>query len=259
MERWSLDGVLNIYSDLTGEDCHAIAQAAAASKQGLRQIQFARRFPVGRDTLVHLNNIIVREYPFATLRETINGYGAFNNLEFLRWLPDLKKLVIDLIQPASLQPVVDYTRLEDLFLDGRSVSLTSLAGASALTHFVGNAKLSAVEAIATFSNLSTLALSKQRLNNLDFLRPVSQLTSLTLWQGKIKDLAALPSIGRIEQLKFVNVAELSPEQLSPLNEMPFLKRLILYDQLGVRDISWLTNPNVAVEINGRALNALRSE
>jgi len=48
MEKWNLDGVLNIYADLSRDDCTAIAEAVAASKYGLRQIQFARRRPVSR-------------------------------------------------------------------------------------------------------------------------------------------------------------------------------------------------------------------
>lgn len=250
MEKWNLDGVLNIYADLGREDCTAIAEAVAASKYGLRQIQFARRFPVSRNTLVYINDILLSKCPFAPLKETLNGYGAFDNLDFLQWLPDLKKLGIDLIKPASLRPIVAYTRLEDLFLDGRSVSLSSLAGASALTHFVGHDKLRDVETIATFSNLTSLALSKQRLANLDFLLPVSELKSMTLWQGKIQDLAALPRIGKIEQIKFVNVANLSPEQLTPLNEMPFLQRVTFHEQHLVKNTSWLIKPGVIVELNG---------
>lgn len=250
MEKWNLDGVLNIYADLSREDCMAIAEAIDASKYGLRQLQFARRFPVSRNTLVHINDTLLSKCPLTPLRETINGYGAFDNLDFLQWLPDLKKLVVDLIQPASLRPIVNFTRLEDLFLDGRSVSLSSLAAASSITHFMGNDKLRDVEAIGTFSNLTSLALSKQRLTNLDFLLPVSELKTLTLWQGKLQDLAALPKIGKLEQAKFMNIANLSPEQLWPLNEMPFLQRVSFYDQHLIKNINWLTNPAVIVEING---------
>lgn len=250
MEKWNLDGVLNIYDDFSQADCMAIAKAIDASKYGLRQIQFARRFPVSRDTLVHINDVLLRKCPLTPLRETLNGYGAFDDLDFLQWLPDLKKLVVDLIRPASLRPIVEFTKIEDLFLDGRSVSLSSLAGASALTHFVGHDKLRDVEAIGTFSNLTSLALSKQRLINLDFLLPVSELKTLTLWQGKIQDLTALPRIGKVEEIKFVNVANLSPQQLGPLNDMPFLQHVIFYEQHLIKNRSWLTNPAVTVEING---------
>ncbi|OON68527.1 hypothetical protein [Hymenobacter sp. CRA2] len=250
MEKWNLNGVLNIYADLSQEDCTTIARAVDASPYGLRQIQFARRFPVSRYTLEHVNNVLLRKSPLTPLKETINGFGAFDDLTFLQWLPDLRKLVVDLLQPASLRPIVDYTNLEDLFLDGHSVSLSSLAGAHTLTHFKGNDKLRDVGAIGTFSNLASLALSKQRLANFDFLLPVSELKTLTLWQGKIQDLTALPGVGKLEQVKFVNVANLSPEQLLPLNDMPFLQHVSFYDQHLIKNSNWLTNPAVTVEING---------
>jgi hypothetical protein len=252
MKKWELAGgtVLNIYADLSKADCQAILQALDESVYGLRQIQFGFRFTVSPHTLVNINDIILASWPLTPLREVLNGYGAFDTLDFLEWLPDLKKLVIDLIRPTSLRPLVAHTKVEDLFLDGSSVSLASLAGTSSLTHFVGNSKLRDLDAIATFSALESLALSRQLLKNVNFLLPLAALTSLTLWKGSVRDLTALAALKRLTEIRFVEVQNLRPEHLQPLNAMPWLQRITFYGQPQLNDLKWLTNTQVSVNIDG---------
>jgi hypothetical protein len=252
MKKWELAGgtILNIYADLSKVDCQAIMQAIDESAYGLRQIQFGFRFTVSQHTLVNINDIILASWPLTPLKEVLNGYGAFDTLDFLEWLPDLKKLVIDLIRPTSLHPLVAHTKVEDLFLDGSSVSLASLAGANSLIHFVGNSKLRDIDAIATFSALESLALSRQLLKNVNFLLPLAALTSLTLWKGSVKDLTALSALERLTEIRFVEVQNLLPEHLQPLNAMPWLKRVTFYGQPQIKDLKWLTNTQVIVNIDG---------
>jgi hypothetical protein len=89
-DAWALTtgGVLNIYDDLSEADEDTL------DEQDFVLVQFARRFAVRAPTLEVVNRLLEAR-PDAALRLVLNGYGAFDDLDFLARLPYLRTVAID--------------------------------------------------------------------------------------------------------------------------------------------------------------------
>ncbi|MBL0019937.1 MAG: hypothetical protein IPP17_26800 [Bacteroidetes bacterium] len=82
--HWTLNrgGILNIYGNLEYDDIARITGHPIP----IKLIQFVRQFQVNEQTLRLLNEKYFIMTKSTRFRETFNGYGAFNDLQFLKYL-----------------------------------------------------------------------------------------------------------------------------------------------------------------------------
>src|SRR5438552_12035562 len=79
---WMLEGgVLNIFGNISGAE----AKRIAAHTQ-VELMQFARKFQVSVDTLRALDQHVLAKHRTCSLRLTLNGLGAFDDLAFIEHL-----------------------------------------------------------------------------------------------------------------------------------------------------------------------------
>jgi hypothetical protein len=243
-DNFTLDfgGVLNIYNDLTESDCKSIQ-----SKNKLRQIQFARSFSVADNTFGLINSYFLTSDIIPTLRFTLNGYGAVNDLKCLSKLSNVKSLTVDMFKNNQLDKINQFTRLTKLGLGG-SISIKQIAEQKELEEIFLFEKLKDIEVIGSMTNLKKITFSKMTLKNLDFLTNLTNLKELHFMLGSATNYAKLPDIGKIEKLSFTLVRRLTIEHLLPINNMKFLKELKFDTQAHLTDIDWLTNKAIKTEV-----------
>jgi len=251
-ESWALttSGVLNVYGDLPSSDVQRIAGLRVA------QIQFARRFPVSERTLRLINDHILAGQPGAHLRETLNGFGAFDDLGFLEHLPLLRSLGVNAFHDLDVSPIRKHVALEALGIGGHRISLQPIRGYESLTSFGLGEKVKDLGSVSTFQNLRSISIMSQSLPTLAFLRPLGKLTSLSFGLGGTRNFRELTDLGCLEELSLWRTLKLESEHLHPLNGVRNLHRLHLHELPRIRSLDWLTNPTVrTVEIE--AMRGLR--
>lgn len=238
----TIGGVLNIYYDLTNEECELILSA-----QRFNQIQFAGD-KLNDKTLHHINEILLPSRKDICLRVVINGHGAFNDLDFLSKLPNLKNLTVDLFKSNEVDKINKYLTLEELAIGTHRVSLKPIIQQTSLKKLFVFAKPKDIEVIGQMPWLENLTFSMQTLKSLDFLLPLINLKELHFKLGGTKNLFDLPKIGKIEKLSFLWVRQLMIENLLPINEMKYLKELSFDTQAHLTDLDWLKDRSIKTEI-----------
>lgn len=235
-------GVLNIYNDLTETDCKSIL-----STNKLRQIQFAKSFNVSDKTFELINHYLLTASKNPTLRFTLNGYDAVNDLTCLSKLSNIKSLTVDMFKNNQLDKINQFTRLTKLGLGG-SISIKQITEQKELEELFLFEKLKDIEAISSMTNLKKITFSKMTLKNLDFLTNLTNLKELHFMLGSTTNYDKLPDIGKIEKLSFTWVRQLTIEHLLPINKMKFLKELTFDTQAHLTDLDWLTNKTIKTEL-----------
>lgn len=238
----TVGGVLNICGDLTDEDCDLIIQSSI-----LRQIQFARG-KVNNSTLKRINHHFLSTGGNIGLRVDINGMGAFTNLDFLAFLPDLKKLTVYLVNDNEIGKINDYLQLEELGLLTEKLSIKEVARHKSLKRLFIGEKPKDIDVVAQMPWLESLTFSKQTLKSLDFLQPLKNLKELHFMLGGTKNLTALPMLGVIEKLSFMMVRQLMMTDLLPINQMKHLKDLKFDGQPHLTDLDWLDDKSIKTKI-----------
>ena len=238
----TIGGVLNIYNDLTEEDCELILNA-----RRINQIQFAGG-KLNDKTLKLINEKLLPSRQGICLYVTINGFGAFDNLDFLKKLPNLRNLTADLFKNDEVNKINKYLELETLAIGTYGVSLKPIVQQTSLKTLSVFEKPKDVEIIREMPWLESLTFSKQTLKDLEFLTPLVLLKELHFMLGGTKNLAALPKIGIIEKLSFIWVRQLMIENLLPINEMKFLKELSFDTQTHLTDLNWLQDKSIKTEV-----------
>lgn len=242
----ALNGVLNIYYNLTDADCDLIIE-----QNILRQIQFARKEKFHDTTLKLINERLLPTKSNIFLSETLNGYGAFNNLNFLAHLPNLKCLHIALLTSSKeIEKINRYLNLHELVIGTYKTSLKGIEQQINLQKLSIFDKPKDVEIAGQMSWLECLSFSGQTLNDLNFITPLTNLKELGFFGGKIKDLLALPEIGKIEKLYFTRVGHLTIQHLQSINDMKYLKELSFSDQPQLTDLTWLQNKSIKIRVEG---------
>jgi len=237
-----ISGVLNIYNDLSSEEVDLIAKT-----NKIRQIQFSGN-RVSNSTLILINEKLLPLAPYINLHVILNGNGAFNTLDFLSYLPQLKHLNVDLFRNDEIDKINQYLTLESLAIGAYSISIKKIAVHGSLRKLFIYKKPKDIEIVGKMDWLENLTFSGQTLKSLDFLLPLKQLTELRFMIGGTKTLASLPAIGRIEKLSFIAVRQLTIENLLPINEMQYLKYLFFDAQPHLTDLHWLKNKSIKTEV-----------
>lgn len=238
----TVNGILNIYYDLTLPDCELILGA-----ERFNQIQFANGRLNGA-TLKLINEVLLPSSNNICLRIVLNGHGSFNDLDFLSELPNLKNLTVDLFKNDELDKINEYLKLETLAIGTDGISLKPITRQTSLKKLFVFGKPKDIEIIGEMPWLEGLSFSMQTLKNLDFLLPLIDLKELHFILGGTKNLLALPGIGKIERLSFLRVRQLMIENLLPINDMKFLKELSFDTQVHLTDLDWLYDKSIKTKV-----------
>jgi hypothetical protein len=238
----TIGGVLNIYNDLNNKDCDLITGA-----ERFNQIQFAGN-KLGDETLKHINETLLPSRQNISLRIAVNGNDAFDSLDFLSKLPNLKNLTADLLKTNEVEKINKYLNLNVLTIGVYKESLKPILQQAALTNLFVFGQPKDMEIVGQMPWLENLTFSMQTLKSLDFLNPLGNLKELHFKLGGTKNLSNLSNIGKIEKLSFTRVRQLMIENLLPINEMKHLKELSFDTQPHLTDLDWLNNKQIKSEI-----------
>ena len=239
-------GVLNIYGNCSVNEINKAVREK--SKWGISLIQFARKFDVELKLLKILNNTVLEQNPNCSLRQTFNGHGAFNNLNFLEHLKNLKDLRIELFGELDLEPINKYCNLKTLAIGGNKSKIEQIIKHDSIDNLFVFEKIKDIELIGRMKNLKVLTISKMTLKNLEFLKQLKKLKELHFMLGGTKNLDSLPEIGKINELSFMWVRQLKIEHLSPINNMIYLKKLKFDRQPHLLNLDWIINKEIKVEV-----------
>lgn len=239
-------GVLNIYGNCSKSEIKKALKEQ--SKWGISLIQFARKFEVKPSTLKSINELLITEYPTISLRQVLNGHGAFNDLEFLQFVPSLKDLRIELFGELDLEPISKYCKLKSLAIGGNKSKVEQIVSNDSIEKLFVFDKIKDIQLIGQMRKLKVLTISKMTLKNLEFLKELVNLIELNFMLGGTKNLEVLPDIGKIERLSFMWVRQLKTEHLLPINKLKYLKELKFDRQPHLLNMDWLENKKVEVEV-----------
>lgn len=233
-------GVLNIYGNLSEEDVLRIANY----KSQIGHVQFARKFYVHENTLRNLNDTVFLSDKLIHLRETFNGFGAFDDLQHLMHLPNLKSYGFSSFQKIDLSPIKEYVELTNFGLGGYNISLKAIEGYKHFKSFGLGDKIKDFKIISSFINLENLGISSQNLKNLDFILPLKNLRKISFSLGSTVAFDDLVLLESLEELGIWRTKQLEIEHLIPLNKITNLKILKLQELPRITNFSWLDNSSV---------------
>jgi len=235
-------GVLNIYSNLTDEDLELLAP------NFVNLIQFARRTHITGTTLQLINKKLLLTKPNIGLRVITNGYGAFDDLDFLEYLSNLKNITADLRSKDEIHKINKHLQLETLAIGTTKVSIKEIVHQTSLKNLSIFDKPKDIQIVEQMHWIENLTFSNQSLKNLDFLKPLVNLKELHFGLGGTTNLSALPNIGKIERLSFLMVRQLFIKDLLPINDMKFIKELSFFTQTHLTDLEWLKDKSIKTEV-----------
>ncbi len=240
-------GILNIYGNCSKLEIDKMGKDAA-SKGGIILIQWARKFKVSDELLAFLNGVVLEKYPNCCISLTLNGFGAFDDLTFLKHLNNLKRLRINLNQQVDLSPINAYCKLHFLAIGGDRLKIKGISKNKTIEELSVFHKISDVECLAEMTQLEKLDIGGMTLKDLSFLKTLTHLKELKFMSGGTKNLECLPDIGKIEKLSFTSVNQLTIENLLPINQMKYLKELHFENQPHLTDLNWLKKAGVETKI-----------
>jgi len=242
----SKSGILNIYGNCTKDEVGKIIREK--TQRGIILIQFGQKFSVEPKLLNLLNTNILEEFPECRLRTNLNGYGAFEDLEFLKYLKNLKSLSVELFGESDLSPINKYCKLKDLGIGGDNLRIKEITDNKSIENLSVFRKIKDIESIRKMSNLKRLTIIGMTLKNLDFLKELINLKELDFKFGGTKNMEVLSQVGKVESLSFTRVRLLKIENLKPINQMKFLKKIRFDTQVHLTNLNWLTNKEIEVQV-----------
>ena len=170
----------------------------------------------------------LQQYPGVSLR----AYGSFEfrDLEFLSYFGEVRKVQIDAWKVESFDGLGYLSEQLEFLGLGNTKKTLSLAVLKRFQHLKelyleGHRKDIAV--VGTLLHLEQLTLRSVRMPDIRFLEPLQKLWWLALKLGGIRDLTALPRIGRLKYLELWMIRAL--EDLSPIADVGTLQYLFLQD------------------------------
>lgn len=239
----TIGGVVNVYDNLTTSDCDLII-----GTKKIKQIQFAKKFEISNQTYGLINEQLLTDFSKPTLRLTLNGFGAADNLDCLEYLTNTKSLSVDMFKNKQIDNINKYLRLEHLGIGGQGLSVNFISEQDGLNSLFVFDKLKDIETIGKLVNLKKLTISRMTLKSLDFLTNLKQLGELNFMLGSATDYEKLPEIGEVKRMSFTRVRQLKKEHLLVLNKMKHLKELTFDTQPNLVDLDWLTDKSINTEL-----------
>lgn len=169
-----------------------------------------------------------RKFPKLSLSVNGDYAGAITDLSFLKYFPTLREFHVDrlvgLTSIAGLEHVAG--SLESLSLNTSfRPSIALLSRFSSLTTLSLGVKVTDADVISTLTTLKRLTLWSDPVPSYDLLRPLVNLTSLTIYFGRNIDLDPLEHLPKLKNLEISRVRGLS--DLSAISRMTALEFLEL--------------------------------
>ena len=157
-------------------------------------------------------------------------FGIPTDLEFLRHFPFLKGFqadLFDLTSLAGLEHLPSSLEFLGLAATRRRFSLKALSRFKSLRDLYLEGHDKDFSAVGELSELTSLTLRSITLPTLSVLTALTDLRSLVLRLGGSRDLAFLPSIGKLRYLELWMIRGLT--DISAVGELPALRYLFLQD------------------------------
>jgi Leucine-rich repeat (LRR) protein len=199
---------------------------------------------------------LMERHPDVALR-AYGGYdGTIDNLEFLRFFPQLRRFHADALRYREFNDIDGLRYLPENLVEltlGRTRRRFSLAPLSRFRslrrlYLEGNPK--DVDVISTLTMLEDLTLRSLTLPDLSILLPLRRLRSLDIKLGGTRDLGLLPELAPLAYLELWMIRGL--EDISPVAELASLQYLFLQDLARIDrlpDLSRMTSLR-RIDING---------
>lgn len=230
--------ILNIYGNIQDGDFEE-----KIDTKKLKSIQFARKFVVNENTFRKLNNSLLSNQNLQ-FSMTFNWCGAFNDLQFLKHLPELKNFNFDTFSKIDVAPIRDYVQLNHLGLAGYNISLQPIEANPHFRSFGLGEKIKDFKTISSFSQLEKLTITGQSLKNIDFISPLKKLKQISFRFGGTKFFDDLATVESLEELEIWRTRQLEVEHLVPLNKIKNLRILKLRELPRIAHMNWFNNPTV---------------
>lgn len=227
------------------------------------QVYIPKQYKIAdfEETWKLLNDDFFTIRPELALRVYSHAEGTFKNLSFLKYLTNLKKLILFEWLIEDLTPLVYLTNLESLSIADIKSKNISYAPLGTLTHLkslhiTGTKK--DMEIISTLKNLEELALSSVKIDSLALLLPLHKLQKLRIMLGGIRNFELLPKIGKINYLEIIYIRMLPEVALLPIAQMPYLTKLELRNLGYIKTFTWLNGADKLEELSIDTLFGLES-
>ncbi len=169
---------------------------------------------------VGYNLSIDKDDEYSFYEDKYKRYNSYNSrqsqirdLEFLKYMPFLNKLVIGYQSEFDISGIEYATNLKELSLlnDG----------------------ISDISGIKNLTNLETLALGWNEIEDVSALSSITSLNSLGLWGNNISDISSLSSL---TGLSYFDIADNQVKDISVVSKMSDLNELWVYDN-NITDMS----------------------
>lgn len=216
------------------------------------------------DLWQQLNDEIFAQYPNIDLCLSSWYDGAWADLEFLAYLPNIEYFTLSEWLVTDISPIAQLTKLKRLRIltefKSKKVSLRPLANLSQLETLV-LPHMKDLDTIAAFKSLNKLSLDKIKTENLEFLTQNQNLEDVFFWGcNGIKNFDALSTLPklkeltlkvdtRLERIDFINelhqleilelIAISKITKLPSFSNLAKLKEIYITDCLRLKDISTL--------------------
>lgn len=252
---WNLTvgGVLNIYGDLTEDECQRIGRHPR-----IVQVQFGDVFPTSAATWRALDTHVFQSHPGAGLSYgwlATDLYGHVD-LAFLEHLPSLRGLGVE-GHHVDMAPVRDHGGIVHLGVGDGSLSMRPLAGLASIRRLWLGKGARHREVAGQLPNLEGLTISGWPVADLSYLEPLQRLWSVAIWFSGTPRFSELLRLRRLRRLDIWRARQVEMTDLEPLNLVPDLETLALRELPRVTDLSWLTNPSVRnLELDLKNLTSL---
>jgi hypothetical protein len=176
---------------------------------------------------------LMKERPDVGLR-AYGGYdGTIENLDFLRFFPQLTRFHADSLRYHPFHDIDGLRYLPDHVVElslgqtQRRISLAPLSRFQSLQRLYVEGPKKDTEVISSLTMLDDLTLRSITLPDLSILLPLGKLRSLDIKLGGTRDLGLLPQLAPLAYLELWMIRGL--QDISPVGEVSSLQYLFLQD------------------------------
>lgn len=202
----------------------------------------------------------LRRYPQMMLRVYGSYDGSIRDLEFLRFMPCLRRFDVDAVYD-SLESLDGLRHLgedvEELVIGRtrRTLDLSVVGRFGNLKTLYVEGQTKNIGVVSGLASLEDLTLRSITLPDLSLLVPLRRLLSLDIKLGGIKDLRLLPRVGDLRYLEIWRVLGLS--DVSAVGRLPQLRSVFLQALKRVDQIPDLTGASRLRRVDLETMKSVR--
>jgi hypothetical protein len=155
--------------------------------------------------------------------EVLVGYCEWTDMEFIRWLPNVKDVWIKSPSVCNISGLASLRKIEKLALDRPTCRMDVLGQLASLRELYLDDWRPGAESIFALAGLVKIGVQKYKYRNLQGMECWQKLHELWLNSGNVENLSGIPRT--VENLRLTNLRKLT--DLTALTATPFLKDLRL--------------------------------